>query len=182
MKTFFCLGSINYDLYEIESDPIPKLGGSATNTAYFLSILLDPKEYSVSLIGLIGNDENGKSVLELLGKKRINTEYVDTWEGNTGSTTITLDEGEREITHIQSVTYNLPEYCLQLDDSIKKRLSENKIHLKARLRTLEALLKITNELFSYDISGIVNDKYLLRQDPFRERIIRLFNSKGTRYL
>ena len=132
METIFCIGCLNYDYYQLPTAEFAYLGGSTTNTAYFLSTLLEHTQFKVELASLIGTDVQGQQVENLLIKKTFGHGYVKKWEGHTGSTMITLDKkGERTIIRLPSVISNLPQYIR--DSKMIQILHGQKIHLKGSL-------------------------------------------------
>jgi sugar/nucleoside kinase (ribokinase family) len=135
---------------------VPYLGGSVSNTAYFLSLLLPHANFRVELVSLIGNDQNGQYVQNLLNQKPYGYKFVKKWEGQTGSTTISLDKnGERLIIRHPSVISSLPQYIQDL--KIMQILQGKKIHLKGSLDLWDAVINAEPHLFSLDISGLLKN-------------------------
>jgi sugar/nucleoside kinase (ribokinase family) len=135
---------------------VPYLGGSASNTAYFLSLLLPHANFQVELVSLIGNDQIGQYIQNLLDQKPYGHKFVKKWEGQTGSTTISLDQkGERSIIRHPSVISNLPQYIH--DPKIRRILQGKKIHMKGSLNLWNAVINAESNLFSLDISGILKN-------------------------
>jgi sugar/nucleoside kinase (ribokinase family) len=155
MNSIYSVGSINWDRYLIPNQlPQFYLGGSACNTAHFLSQLLPPELFRIYLVGLIGNDEAGKQVQTQLAKKKFSSKYVEIRSGNTGSTDICLDDlCERTISRMQSVTAKLPDYLET--EQIKKRLKDQIIHTKGGKKVIESLFKMNSNIYSCDISGFL---------------------------
>jgi len=154
-KPFFSVGSINLDFYQFDSGVQTFLGGSACTTAHFLSNLLNPKEYALHLVGLIGSDENGKQILTQFQHKNFDSSKVKIWNGVSGSSVIVLDDRcERSITRLKSVNANLSEYLKEQE--IQETLKAQLIHLKGSREALGILFEINPQIFSADLSGIIN--------------------------
>jgi fructokinase len=155
MKPIYCVGSINLDRFLIPNQtPRHFLGGSACNTAHYLSQILPSEQYTVYMVGLIGTDDIANEVRKLLGTRKFSSEYVHTVPGNTGSINVHIGaEGIPTILRQRSVVTDLPDY-LELP-STKKALEHQFIHVKGGRRVLETLFKINPNLLSCDISGFL---------------------------
>ncbi|MHA1821163.1 MAG: carbohydrate kinase family protein [Promethearchaeota archaeon] len=171
------IGSINLDFYNLhnlfykdnntksnEHLDIPKeqyfLGGSATNTAYILSILreaflqdfIENNDYNfkVLLCGLLGNDENANIAADLILKKGLDPLLVRILTSKiryiTGSTTIEHDEnGERIITRKENTVTSL------IADYLKGKLGDDS-PIDYLITQLQNLFDFAN---SDDLSGRV---------------------------
>lgn len=156
VQKIVCVGSINLDCYSKKGIISTYLGGSATNTAYYLAELCDPTLFSISLAGLVGNDANGQQIRNLLSQTHINQELIGESAGPSGNTQITLDQNnERTITRSSSVSGKLPDYLKSLD--FYKKLPPDLIHVKANFDVLKQLFRMNNTILSVDISGFIND-------------------------
>ncbi|MBD3353236.1 MAG: hypothetical protein GF364_17280 [Candidatus Lokiarchaeota archaeon] len=161
------IGSINIDMYRLSNDKlITTLGGSATNTCFFLTNLmrsysqdnnLSQENRMVYLIGGIGADSAGKQALDLLKEKGINTKYVGKLSGHTGKTEITLDDRhERHIKRFPSVTNQLPNYITT--PAIQRVMRQSDIHVKGSAKLLNAIWDVKDSIYSADISAFDSDK------------------------
>jgi len=150
----FCVGSINLDFYQFNNEIQSFLGGSACTTAFYLSHLLNPKEYLVQLVGLVGSDKNGKLITTELEHKIFDTKHVKVWDGVSGSSVIVLDEKcERTITRLKSVNSNISNYLKEKE--IQEILKNQFIHVKGPRDALDALFETNSNIFSTDLSGII---------------------------
>ncbi len=154
-KSFFCIGSLNWDQYQLTEGKVQYfLGGSACNTAYFLADLLPENEYGVYMVGLVGDDDAGQNILNQLYMKKIILSLVKQEKGTSGKTTIYLDGAcERKIERYQSVGDELATYLSE--SQIQKIIKDNLIHIKSNRVVINAILKITDHIFSIDISGFL---------------------------
>jgi sugar/nucleoside kinase (ribokinase family) len=156
LRNIYSIGSINVDLYKRISQNLQYLGGSAANTAYFLSNILPPQKFRVFLISLLGNDSEGDWARNELSRKKISGLFVKTINGNTGSTRISLDtDHERIIQRTSSVLSNLPNYLSE--PSIKEIILKGLTHAKMGREAIETLFKIQPLLFSCDFSGFIGN-------------------------
>ena len=155
--TNFCsIGSINVDIYEKIQQISQYLGGSAANTAYFLSNILPPHKFRVVLISLLGNDIKGVWARNELSRKKMTSEYVKSINGNTGSTLISLDyDHERTIQRTSSVLAYLPDYMSE--QSTKEIISKGITHAKMGRDAMDVLFKIQPCIFSCDFSGFIGN-------------------------
>ncbi|MHA1340131.1 MAG: carbohydrate kinase family protein [Promethearchaeota archaeon] len=179
MEKYF-IGSINLDEYQLQSFLWKRkrlfLGGSAVNTLYFVNSLykifennsinnkcnisqpLQPLN-NCYIVGLIGNDVNGKKALLLLKKKGISDTFVKRINGRTGNTKIMLNkEKERTIERGESVTSQLINYISE--QKTLSFLKKGDIHLKAELKVIKKILEKKEEIFSIDVSGILKSSEL----------------------
>lgn len=107
MKKVLVIGSLNMDfVVNVEKAPLPGEtintnnfslvpGGKGANQAYALGRL----GANVSLIGVVGNDEYGKKLIENLKSAKVNTKrIIKSNKSNTGNAFITVDKsGENSI-------------------------------------------------------------------------------------
>ena len=100
MKKILVIGSLNID-YSIQLDRIPKSGetvrankyvtsegGKGANQAYTIGKLGG----NVSMIGCVGNDNNGIRLKENLKSVGVDVTMVETTETQTGTAFITVDK------------------------------------------------------------------------------------------
>ncbi len=145
------------DIYTSDLSNYCFLGGSSLNTAYFLQNLLDNQNFKIIPIGLVGNDEIGKRIVEKMNNKKFETRCLKRIDGISGKTSIHLDKsGERTIIREKSVNSHLYAHVKEL---IGPFIDENPmIHMKADLRVAQMILETTDSIFSADISGFLNKK------------------------
>lgn len=139
-------------------EPKVFIGGSATNTCFYLSKLLKifqkENDFQVFLLAAVGNDTIGDKIRQELKKAHIPMDYVIPWQGNSGRTEIELNEnGERRITRFHSVSTELGEIIQ--NSSFAQRLKNSNIHVNHSLDTIAAISEYQPEIFSMDISGIL---------------------------
>ena len=100
MKNICVIGSLNMDLV-VNVDTMPKPGqtllggnfkevpgGKGANQAVAMARL----EGNVSMIGKVGNDGFGKTLIEALNNDNVNTDHIHTADCSTGVAFITVDE------------------------------------------------------------------------------------------
>ena len=156
--TFYCIGSLNFDYYEERG----QVGGAACNTAFFLTKLfsLSKDQIPISLMGVVGTDENAQKIIQKLKMDSIDIGLVGKIKGDTGSTHITLDKNnERTIARNISVTSSLPRYIKE--PHIQNLLKGKKAYIKGSIDILDAFFKnqpADHELFACDISGLLKEK------------------------
>lgn len=95
------------------------VGGNPVNVAVYIKRLGGESTY----VGVVGNDENGKKVIDELNKKGICTDYIKIKEGKTAVTHINLLNNERVFGKYEEGV--LPE--LSLTDKELKNLAKNDI-------------------------------------------------------
>ncbi|WP_371803918.1 carbohydrate kinase family protein [Candidatus Lokiarchaeum ossiferum] len=156
MKKIYCIGSINQDNYQIDSENHVFLGGSACNTAFFLDTLMEKDKFFVFLVGIVGTDSEGDFINSQLEKKGFNLKYIEKIVGKSGSNQIFVDiNGERRITRLKSNSAALKKYLQSLDF---QEMGENPlVHYKGDLQNLSIILKKLNEILSCDISGLIHN-------------------------
>ncbi|WP_457558148.1 carbohydrate kinase family protein [Candidatus Harpocratesius sp.] len=188
-NVFFCIGSLNWDQYILANgESISFLGGSATNTCFFLLQLMKntlyPLDYKVNLISTIGTDKIAEKILLALKLAKMSAVNIKIVEGNSGRTKIRLDShGERSIKRFPSVSSKLSEIIC--DPFYSKILQNTLIHFTHSQKTLENLVKIQPYLFSMDISGIlpkVDDLNDMNKEYLRNSLFCLFEKISLRIM
>lgn len=80
------------------------IGGCAANTAVTLSKL----GFDTDVVGLVGKDPLGSSLIEELDTKGVGTKHIQTSQDNTSATMVTVSEqGERSFSHFVGANGNL---------------------------------------------------------------------------
>ena len=122
-------------------------------------------------MGLVGDDSIAEILTTKMKDKKMELKRIVSIHGNSGSTTIKLDEnGERTIERNQSVTSELPNQIgIYFRDNI---LRESIIHIKVNIDTFIQITKYAKNIFSIDISELTQSK--------NKRLITdlLMNEKG----
>lgn len=115
MKKVVCFGEVLWDIFPTHK----KIGGAPLNVAIRLRSLGN----DVSMISKVGNDENGKDIIEFMASKLVNTDFIQLDnEFETGSVKVILDEKG-------SATYDI-EYPrawdkIQSDQNVERLVEES---------------------------------------------------------
>ena len=160
MKNICVIGSLNMDLV-VNVDTMPKPGqtllggnfkevpgGKGANQAVAMARL----EGNVSMIGKIGNDGFGKTLIEALNNDNVNTSHVHIANCSTGVAFITVDK------NAQNAIVVAPGANFQLTkDDIDKNIDCIKdsdivvIQLETPLETVKYALQVAKDLNKYTI-------------------------------
>ena len=89
MKRIACIGDNCVDCYDETGERYP--GGNPVNVSVYFQRLGIPSSY----IGAVGNDENGRMIIDSLKKKNVDVSHVKELEGNTAITHVKRVNGER---------------------------------------------------------------------------------------
>jgi Sugar kinases, ribokinase family len=89
MKRIACIGDNCIDCYDETGERYP--GGNPVNVSVYFRRLGTPSSY----IGAVGNDEDGRLIIESLRDKGVDTSHVKVLEGNTAITHVQRIDGER---------------------------------------------------------------------------------------
>jgi len=89
MKRIACIGDNCVDCYDETGERYP--GGNAVNVSVYFQRLRTPSSY----IGAVGNDENGKMIVDSLRDKNVDVSHVKVLEGDTAVTHVQRIDGER---------------------------------------------------------------------------------------
>lgn len=89
MKRIACIGDNCVDCYDETGERFP--GGNPVNVSVYFRRLGTPSSY----IGAVGNDEDGKMIIESLQNKNVDVSHVKVLEGNTAITHVQRINGER---------------------------------------------------------------------------------------
>ena len=89
MKRIACVGDNCVDCYDETNERYP--GGNAVNVSVYFQRLGTPSSY----IGVVGNDEDGKMIIDSLREKNVDVSHVKVLEGNTAITHVQRIDGER---------------------------------------------------------------------------------------
>ena len=85
MKKIACFGEVLWDVFPTHK----KIGGAPLNVAMRLRSLGN----EVAMISKVGNDENGKGIIDFMESKNVNTDFIQLDnEFETGSVKVILDE------------------------------------------------------------------------------------------
>ncbi|OHX51635.1 ribokinase [Planococcus faecalis] len=153
MKKIAVIGSINIDFFvEVDSSPKPGetklgnsffrgLGGKGANQAVAASRL----GAEVSFFGSVGNDENGKYVIDTLRQEKVNTMFLNTTDTNTGVAFIEITHAENRIVVVSGANnYTNVSYI----KNILREMLEHDIfvfQLEVPMETLEYLIPILHK-------------------------------------
>ena len=89
MKRIACIGDNCVDFYDETGERYP--GGNPVNVSVYFRRLGTPSSY----IGAVGNDENGKMIIDSLAGKSVDVSHVKVLEGITAITHVQRISGER---------------------------------------------------------------------------------------
>ena len=89
MKRIACIGDNCVDFYDETGERYP--GGNPVNVSVYFRRLGTPSSY----IGAVGNDENGKMIIDSLAGKGVDVSHVKVLEGITAITHVQRISGER---------------------------------------------------------------------------------------
>jgi len=89
MKRIACIGDNCVDFYDETGERYP--GGNPVNVSVYFRRLGTPSSY----IGAVGNDENGKMIIDSLAGKSVDVSHVKVLEGITAVTHVQRISGER---------------------------------------------------------------------------------------
>lgn len=89
MKRIACIGDNCVDFYDETGERYP--GGNPVNVSVYFRRLGTPSSY----IGAVGNDENGKMIIDSLAGKSVDVSHVKVLEGITAVTHVQRINGER---------------------------------------------------------------------------------------
>lgn len=160
MKNICVIGSLNMDLV-VNVDTMPKPGqtllggnfkevpgGKGANQAVAMARL----EGNISMIGKVGNDSFGKTLIEALNDDNVNTNHVHIANCSTGVAFITVDK------NAQNAIVVAPGANFQLNkDDIDKNIDCIKnsdivvIQLETPLETVKYALQVAKDLNKYTI-------------------------------
>jgi sugar/nucleoside kinase (ribokinase family) len=123
------------------------IGGSGLNTAVYLK----QKGISTDIMGIVGNDKNGKKILNYLKKNNFDLANINEKDGKTGIAYIEKEEKDYQIKKVEEgVKKNY-----KFDKNEIKSIKNYKfIHTNIYTHTLEylPLLKENNDMVSFDYS------------------------------
>ena len=89
MKRIACIGDNCVDCYDETGERYP--GGNPVNVSVYFQRLGTPSSY----IGAVGNDEEGRMIIESLRSKNVDVSHVKVLQGNTAITHVQRINGER---------------------------------------------------------------------------------------
>ena len=89
MKRIACIGDNCIDCYDETGERYP--GGNPVNVSVYFQRLGTSSSY----IGAVGNDEDGRMIIESLRGKGVDTSHVKVLDGNTAITHVQRIDGER---------------------------------------------------------------------------------------
>lgn len=123
MKKVFVIGSLNIDIV-FTVNHLPKMGETLKSTNFMISeggkgnnqaIALAKQNANVYMVGSVGNDEFGKRLINVLNENKVNTDYLNIVNKNTGIASIYLFEGDNQIVLDSGANYEITKE--QIDNS-----------------------------------------------------------------
>ncbi|MCC3867438.1 ribokinase [Terrisporobacter mayombei] len=160
MKNICVIGSLNMDLV-VNVDTMPKPGqtllggnfkevpgGKGANQAVAMARL----EGNVSMIGKVGNDSFGKTLMEALNNDNVNTDHVHIASCSTGVAFITVDKNaQNAIVVAPGANFQLTKDDIDRNIDCIKNSDIVVIQLETPLETVKYALKVAKDLNKYTI-------------------------------
>ncbi|WP_195937930.1 ribokinase [Romboutsia sp. 1001713B170131_170501_G6] len=160
MKNICVIGSLNMDLV-VNVEKMPKAGqtllgsnfkevpgGKGANQAVAMARL----NGNVTMIGKVGNDSFGETLVNSLKKDNINTNYIQVAEGPSGVALITVDKNaQNSIVVAPGANYKLTKEDIDKNIDAIKNSDIVVVQLETPLETIKYALKKAKELGKYTI-------------------------------
>ena len=160
MKNICVIGSLNMDLV-VNVDTMPKPGqtllggnfkevpgGKGANQAVAMARL----EGNVSMIGKVGNDGFGKTLIEALNNDNVNTDHIHTADCSTGVAFITVDKNaQNSIVVSPGANFEVKEDDIDNNIEAIKNSDIVVLQLETPLNTIKYALNKAKELNKYTI-------------------------------
>ncbi|UEL46695.1 ribokinase [Terrisporobacter hibernicus] len=160
MKNICVIGSLNMDLV-VNVDTMPKPGqtllggnskevpgGKGANQAVAMARL----EGNISMIGKVGNDSFGKTLIEALNDDNVNTNHVHTANCSTGVAFITVDKNaQNAIVVAPGANFQLTKDDIDKNIDCIKNSDIVVIQLETPLETVKYALQVAKDLNKYTI-------------------------------
>ena len=160
MKNICVIGSLNMDLV-VNVDTMPKPGqallggnfkevpgGKGANQAVAMARL----NGTVSMIGKVGNDGFGKTLIKALNNDNVNTDYVHTADCSTGVALITVDKNaQNAIVVAPGANFELTKDDIDKNIDCIKNIDIVVIQLETPLETVKYALQMAKKLNKYTI-------------------------------
>ena len=160
MKSICVIGSLNMDLV-VNVDTMPKPGqtllggnfkevpgGKGANQAVAMSRL----EGKVSMIGKVGNDGFGKTLIEALNKDNVNTNHIEVADCSTGVAFITVDKNaQNAIVVAPGANFEVKKEDIDKNIDCIKNSDIVVIQLETPLDTVKYALQVAKDLNKYTI-------------------------------
>lgn len=160
MKNICVIGSLNMDLV-VNVDTMPKPGqtllggnfkevpgGKGANQAVAMARL----EGNVSMIGKVGNDGFGKTLIEALNNDNVNTDHIHTANCSTGVAFITVDKNaQNAIVVAPGANFEFAKDDIDKNIDCIKNSDIVVIQLETPLETVKYALQVAKDLNKYTI-------------------------------
>lgn len=160
MKKICVIGSLNMDLV-VKVETMPRAGqtligsdfkevpgGKGANQAVAMARLGG----SVSMIGKVGNDSFGKTLIEALKNDKVDTKYIHIEDGPTGVAMITVDKNaENSIVVAPGANYKVKEIDIDNNIDAIKDSDIVVVQLETPVDTIKYALNKAKELNKYTI-------------------------------
>lgn len=160
MKNICVIGSLNMDLV-VNVEKMPKAGqtllgsnfkevpgGKGANQAVAMARL----NGNVTMIGKVGNDSFGETLVNSLKKDNVNTNYIQVEEGPSGVALITVDKNaQNSIVVAPGANYKLTKEDIDKNIDAIKNSDIVVVQLETPLETIKYALKKAKELGKYTI-------------------------------
>lgn len=160
MKNICVIGSLNMDLV-VNVEKMPKAGqtllgsnfkevpgGKGANQAVAMARL----NGKVTMIGKVGNDSFGETLVNSLKKDNVNTDYIQVEKGPSGVALITVDKNaQNSIVVAPGANYKLTKEDIDKNIDAIKNSDIVVVQLETPLETIKYALKKAKELGKYTI-------------------------------
>lgn len=160
MKKICVIGSLNMDLV-VKVETMPKggqtligsnfkevPGGKGANQAVAMARL----GANVSMIGKVGDDSFGQTMINALKNDNVDTKYIDIEQGPTGVALITVDKNaENSIVVAPGANYKVDKSYIDKNIDAIKNSDIVVVQLETPLETIKYALKKAKELNKYTI-------------------------------
>ncbi|MDB8800852.1 MULTISPECIES: ribokinase [unclassified Romboutsia] len=160
MKNICVIGSLNMDLV-VNVEKMPKAGqtllgsnfkevpgGKGANQAVAMARL----NGNVTMIGKVGNDSFGETLVNSLKKDNVNTDYIQVEKGPSGVALITVDKNaQNSIVVAPGANYKLTKEDIDKNIDAIKNSDIVVVQLETPLETIKYALKKAKELGKYTI-------------------------------
>ena len=160
MKKICVIGSLNMDLV-VNVENMPKKGqtligsnfkevpgGKGANQAVAMARLGG----DVTMIGKVGNDSFGQTLIDSLKKDNVNTTYIHKEDGSTGVAMITVDKNaENSIVVAPGANFKMGKNDIDNNSDAIKDSDIVVVRLETQIETIKYALKVSKELGRYAI-------------------------------
>ncbi|AUF83717.1 carbohydrate kinase [Mesoplasma syrphidae] len=159
-RKIICLGEALVDVYNNNGTLTEEIGGASFNVAASLGKLKN----ELLFLGAVGNDQQGKAIINKMNDYNIQTDYLQVDSQATTKALVTLDEfNERNFQFVRGADQN---YSLNIEEIKKENIAA--IHFGSATAFLGgSLQQAYNQLVEY---AIANKIYFSFDPNFRDKL------------